>query len=180
MVQADGKLTGSYDLPNLCTVLIGRYLDQRDGTILDCNTGLIWLKNANCFGTRTWSQAQGDAAGLADGACGLTDGSSAGDWRQPTIAEFCSLPTPSVVTCPTANAVDSLVNSNFSTPAVGNTAGNGQWKAGNAFVGVQSSFYWSATELDAGHAWYAFLFNGSVANAPKHGDSNVWPVRGGQ
>ena len=69
----------------------GRYEDNGDGTVTDCRTGLIWLKNANCTDTSngianpngylTWYDALTWAAGLENGLCGLTDGSSAGDWR---------------------------------------------------------------------------------------------------
>ena len=59
-----------------------------NGTILDSNTGLFWLKNANCFGKQTWDQAMSSAASLKSGSCGLTDGSTAGKWRLPTIDEL--------------------------------------------------------------------------------------------
>ena len=58
-----------------------RFTDNGDGTVADNLTGLIWMKNANCFGTRSWEGALFDANTLADGSCGLTDGSVAGDWR---------------------------------------------------------------------------------------------------
>ena len=54
-------------------------------------TGLIWLEDANCFGARTWTNALSDANGLADPACGLTDGSVATDWRLPHLRELSSL-----------------------------------------------------------------------------------------
>src|SRR3990172_5700801 len=38
-----------------------RFMDNGDGTVTDNLTGLIWLKNANCFGTRNWASALGDA-----------------------------------------------------------------------------------------------------------------------
>ena len=31
-----------------------RFTDKGDGTVTDNLTGLIWLKDANCFGGRTW------------------------------------------------------------------------------------------------------------------------------
>jgi len=65
-----------------------RFTDNGNGTITDNLTGLIWLKNANCFGTQTWAQALTDANRLANGACGLTDGSVAGDWRLPNVREL--------------------------------------------------------------------------------------------
>ena len=33
---------------------VDRFLDMRDDTIIDCRTGLLWLKNANCYGMQTW------------------------------------------------------------------------------------------------------------------------------
>ena len=43
------------------------FIDNRDGTVLDNLTGLLWLKNANCFGRpRTWQEALDDANNLAD------------------------------------------------------------------------------------------------------------------
>ena len=34
-----------------------RFIDNHDGTVTDNLTKLIWLKNANAFGFRTWEQA---------------------------------------------------------------------------------------------------------------------------
>ena len=68
-----------------------RFIDHSDGTVTDQLTGLFWLKNADCFGTRTWSQALVDSNNLASGSCGLSDGSSAGDWRLPNKKELLSL-----------------------------------------------------------------------------------------
>ena len=67
-----------------------RFSDNGNGTVTDNITGLIWLKNANCFGSRTWNHALADANGLNSGDCGLTDGSSAGDWRLPNYNELFS------------------------------------------------------------------------------------------
>ena len=44
-----------------------RFTDNSDGTVTDNLTGLIWLKDANCFGDRTWISALSDANGLASG-----------------------------------------------------------------------------------------------------------------
>jgi hypothetical protein len=68
-----------------------RFTDNEDGTITDNLTGLIWLKNANCQGTKTWADALSFANNLADSQCGLTDGSVVGDWRLPNIRELHSL-----------------------------------------------------------------------------------------
>ena len=62
-----------------------------DGTVTDHLTGLIWLKNAGCFTPALFAAALTDANQLASGACGLTDGSKAGDWRLPNINELESM-----------------------------------------------------------------------------------------
>jgi hypothetical protein len=64
-----------------CFDNFNRYVDCGNGTVTDTVTGLIWLKNANCFSIINHSAANQAAAGLAAGQCGLTDGSSAGDER---------------------------------------------------------------------------------------------------
>jgi hypothetical protein len=67
------------------------FTDNLNGTVTDNLTGLIWLKDANCFGTKTWADALSDASSLANGACGLNDGSVAGIWNLPNIVELESL-----------------------------------------------------------------------------------------
>jgi hypothetical protein len=69
-----------------------RFTDNNNGTVTDNLTGLIWMKNANAFGMRTWAQALSDANGLHDdGINDLKDGSQAGDWRLPNRKELESL-----------------------------------------------------------------------------------------
>lgn len=43
-----------YDTPPWTGV---RFVDNGDGTVTDNLTALVWLKNANCFGTRLWATA---------------------------------------------------------------------------------------------------------------------------
>jgi hypothetical protein len=145
---------------------VPRFTDNGDGTVTDNLTGLIWLENANCFGTRTWANALSDCNGLASGSCGLTDGSSAGDWRLPNVRELFS-----------------LAHFGFYNPAVPNTAGTGQWTADDPFTNVQSSFYWSSTTY-AGvtyDAWNVGMNDGLVSYFDKADLDGlyVWPVRGG-
>ena len=66
----DGDFKGGIPFPE------PRFADNLDGTIQDNLTGLIWLKDANCFGERTWSQSLSDCNGLTSGQCGLADDSS--------------------------------------------------------------------------------------------------------
>jgi hypothetical protein len=66
-----------------------RFVDNGNGTIVDLLTHLVWLKNADCFGSQdTQDQALSAANTLANGACGLADGSAAGDWRLPNRKEM--------------------------------------------------------------------------------------------
>ena len=141
-----------------------RFVDLGNGTVRDTSTGLIWLKNTNCFGTKAWQDAMDTAASLADGQCGLTDGSVAGDWRLPTGEEW-----------------GALLDTNYHSPALSNAAGTGQWSEGDAFINVQSSYYWSSTTSEAhtDYAWYAFMQSGQVRIRTKTYSLYVWPVRGG-
>jgi hypothetical protein len=76
-------------------------VDPGDGTLRDVNTGARWLKHPGCTeplggvgrtgaalafdATRAWIDA------LSSGACGLSDGSAAGDWALPTFDELLGL-----------------------------------------------------------------------------------------
>jgi hypothetical protein len=62
-----------------------------DGTVTDNLTDLVWLKNANCFGTKYFEPAVASVNTLKSGSCGLLDGSKEGDWRLPNIRELHSL-----------------------------------------------------------------------------------------
>ena len=137
-----------------------RFTDNLDGTVTDNLTGLIWLKNADCFGARVWATALNDANTLASGSCGLTDSSVAGDWRLPNVRELFSL-------------ID------FSQPTAA------PWIAllsGHPFTGVQAGYYWSSTSAasDPSYAWSVGLDFGRVDVGYKPYSYYVWPVRGGQ
>ena len=140
--------------------LHARFTDMGNGTIRDNNTGLIWLKDANCFGSMNWDDAMAEAALLADGQCDLTDGSAAGVWRLPTKAEW--------------EAFYSIV---YDNPALVNTVGDAQWSEGDAFTAVQSYNYWSSTEYDSYGAWVAYMGYGDMNGYGKGYSGYVWPVR---
>ncbi len=142
----------------------GRFTDMGDGTVRDNNTGLIWLKDADEMGTGNWDDANAAAATLSDGEHGLTDGSSDGDWRLPTKAEWEAF----------------VVTGEGYSPALCNAAGTAQWTQGDAFNDVQSDlsdFYWSSTEDGTSFAWWVYMFNGDVSVSVKGNFFYVWPVR---
>ena len=146
-----------------------RFYDLGNGTVRDNDTGLIWLKNANCFATKNWNDAMAAAAALANGQCGLTDGSVAGDWRLPTKAEW------------EAFVAGVYPNNLYTYPDLCNAAGTGQWSEGDAFTGVQSTYYWSSTGYAGlpSDAWGVSVGSGDVDHGPKDSYCYVWPVRPG-
>jgi hypothetical protein len=155
----DGNLEKGVTWPN------PRFTDNSNGTVIDNLTGLIWLKNANCFGTKNWTTALSDANSLSSGSCGLTDGSSAGDWRLPNFKELFS-----------------LIDAEYYSPALSDAAGTAKWGEGDAFSGVQTNRYWSSTTYADGttNAWRVGLNGGGVGNGDKSSTNYVWPLRGGQ
>jgi hypothetical protein len=139
-----------------------RYVDNQDGTVTDNLTGLIWLKNAGCFNPTVWTGALSDVNQLASGACGLTDGSTAGQWRLPNIVEL-----------------ESMVDASASNPAI---------TPGSPFTNVSNGIYWSSTAYFGGqegttNAWSIRLGDGSylsdtVNNVMATSNNAVWAVKG--
>lgn len=166
-----------------------RYVDCGNGTITDNETGLVWLANADCFGVLAWRDAMDAVAGLADQPdaevcvgvtpdncdCGLSDGSSPGEWRLASFGEWRAM---------VEHADDVLMCS----PTISNDAGGGCWNqscvdAGQcSFYGVVAMTYWASTTvvIDPPKAWGVHLAHGGVAGTGKLAALYVWPVRGGQ
>jgi hypothetical protein len=134
-----------------------RFTDNSDGTVTDNLTGLIWLKNADCYGLQTWADALTYCNDLASGDCELSDGSIAGDWRLPNIKELHSL-------IDFSQANPALP---FDCPSVSS---------------VQFDYgYWSSTTLASFtlSAWNVQMYNGNVNGSNKGNNKYVWPVRNG-
>jgi hypothetical protein len=137
-----------------------RFVDNQDGTVTDSLTGLIWLKNTNCFETMDWESAVLAAKSLRNGDCGpdptlsLSDGSSAGDWRLPTMTELCM-----------------LIDYGRRNPALPN---------GQMFSDFPPGYYWSATVLDyhPAMAWVVYIESGTTCYDDINSHAgHLWPVR---
>ena len=138
-----------------------RFMDNKDGTVTDNLTGLIWPKNTKCFKMMDWENAILAAKSLKDGDCGpdsaliLSDGSSAGDWRLPSMNELCI-----------------LIDYSRRNPALPN---------GHMFSDFPTGYYWSATTLDShpGMAWIVYMESGTTCyDDIKNHAGHIWPVRG--
>jgi hypothetical protein len=121
--------------------------------VTDNLTGLVWLKNANPFGFRTWEQALRDCNNLAHGSYGLSDGSKRGDWHLPNIKE-----------------IESLVDYNRFGPCL---------PEGHPFVEVRPSSYWTSTTvaLAPSEAMFIILGVGPAIFENKEHPFFVWPVK---
>ena len=154
-----------------------RWCDNGNGTVTDMlgstvdgkleGRCLVWLKDASWGGLKPWRANTGyddaharagtlSGAGLTSPGSSLTDGSSEGDWRLPTLNELKSL---------TTGTAPILTN--------GTTA---------PFVGVLPGSYWSSTTYapNPSNAWYVYLNSGGESMYVKTNNYYVWPVRGGQ
>jgi hypothetical protein len=149
---------------------VPRFVDNLDGTVVDRLTGLVWLRDASCSeldgtnsqGKAPWTIAVASAGTLADGMCGLSDGSEAGWWRLPGRFEL-----------------ESLLDLEYRSPALSDAAGTGQWSEGDPFSGVMSGFYWTSTSnaYDPLYAWHVRLDCGCAYGSLKPTSFFVWPVR---
>ncbi|HEY1500980.1 MAG TPA: DUF1566 domain-containing protein [Acidobacteriaceae bacterium] len=137
-----------------------RFTDNGDGSVTDTVTGVVWLKDAGCLPVGTWAAAVAEANGLAAGACGLTDGSKAGDWRLPNLNELAS-----------------VVDVSAAHPAL---------TVGFPFARVSTGIYWTSTSYFGGalgspNAWAIRMDDGAYVNDGienlKVASNSVWAVR---
>lgn len=164
---------------------IPRFTDNRDGTVTDHLTGLMWLREGNCIGKYEpsfdtdgtagdgfvhWQHALDFVKALNEGSrgCGWDPGKGPfDDWRLPNIRELLSL-----------HALE------FYAPAISNAKGTGQLDADLSpqFLDVAAGWYWSSTSLRSypgrSYAWVMPVSLGSGLCKEKASEYQVWPVRG--
>jgi hypothetical protein len=134
-----------------------RFTDNGDGTVTDNLTGLMWLKDANCFGSMTWQGALNKVADLNANPGSYTCGGYSATYTDWTL--------------PNVNELESLYNAEQPNSA--------SWLNGKGFVNVQSDNYWSSTTNASyiGHGWVVGMKYGSVNRLVKSENYYVWPVR---
>jgi hypothetical protein len=109
-----------------------------------------------------WSSALSAVNNLSNGACGLIDGSSAGDWRMPNVQELESIFDGSQVnpSLPSGHPFTNWGGNEYMTSTTANS-----WNTNfNQFWAVD--FYYGTVRYD-------FRYKASYG-------ANTWPVRGGQ
>ncbi len=145
-----------------------RFVDNGDGTVTDSDNDLVWLRNALCDELNNagnglnWYDATATVGSLASGSCGLTDGSSAGEWRLPTREEW-----------------EQFVCNHYTEPAICNTPGTGKWSQGDPFNNVQLFYYWTGTPVESStdNAWTLFMDHGIALIGSNSSNNYTWPVR---
>ena len=144
-----------------------RYRNNFDGTVKDNLTGLLWLQDADCFGQQDWATALSDASALADGSCGLTDGSMPGDWRMPNVLELLSL-----IDHGNENPALPWPHPFLISPDGGYGPSHSYWTSSTRYLGPVCTLF----------AYRVQMFWGVPALVDAHPssyeDGRVWPVRG--
>jgi hypothetical protein len=141
-------LAGCQDIPRRY-----RFFDNGDGTVTDCNTGLMWQQVTNS-GNGTWNAGGNYCNDLVLGGHD--------DWRLPELSEM-----------------QSLACCNFSYPALCDLTGTAQHEEGKPFlyVGI-GRVYWTATKSESGSQVYFFnTANCQYGFETPNGNRAFWCVR---
>ena len=141
-----------------------RFTDMGNGTIRDNESGLIWFKDAGCSELPDsdlslgswWDRAILSVERLASGTCGLSDGSSAGDWRLPSKTEW-----------------ETLLDERYVGPALCNTAGDAHWTEGDPFINVVSNGFYATGQVGL---WVS-VYRGAWLFEEEQVWGGIWPVR---
>lgn len=137
-----------------------RFVSGRGATencVTDKLTGLMWAKDANLFGEKTYSDAlsvvtemNNNSSATGYNLCGFKN------WRLPNLTELKSLVNYSQIN-------QALWLNNSPQP----------------FTNVQARLYWSSTisAPSSPYAWYVNFEDGHVDAIVTYYDNYVWPVR---
>lgn len=129
-----------------------RFVDNKNGTVTDRLTNLIWLKDMNCFGAVNFLDALQNCNALQSGKCGLTDRSRAGDWRMPNRNELLSLADIGNTHVPLPNFLP----------------------YGHPFINVQEGFYWTSTTALYNYPAEAWVLSSGDASVVYKGKNNSY------
>ena len=184
-VSVDELVTAVFNSLNQCTLIGPRFVDNRDGTVTDRKTGLVWERKDDLDGSAnpkdphdadnlyTWSSSGSapDGTLFTDFLFRLTGATSpdgvvisncfAGhcDWRLPTSVEVAGIFDDTLASC--AGGVGPCIDA--------------------AFGPTQADGYWSATtfDRDAANAWLVDFTSGGLAAGGKDTSFFARAVRGG-
>ncbi len=133
-----------------------RFIDNKDGTITDTKTSLIWVKNPHTDLPEKFKNFMVWEDALQ--ACKALDFAKYKDWRLPSIEELREL-----VDYTKGAGNDPAIDTKF-------------------FPDTKTSWYWSSTPCAwySSSAWFVYFRSGSVHGGGKDGSYYVRPVRSSQ
>ena len=139
------------------------FCDNGDGTVTHEATGLVLLKDKTCFSPNSWGAAMSAATNLADGTCGLSDGSKTGDWRLATYPLSLAESFSDMHNIGRGGELEILHRAEHS----------------EIFQPSTSKHYWSGTAKHNNQhlIWYMSAHKGTVTPLLKESKSAIWPVR---
>ena len=136
----------------------GRFtiFDASTNVVIDNDSGLTWMRDANIGGEMDWTNATDYCDNLE------TNGYS--DWRLPSIAEFSR---------DEAHSGSSIGLISLGTPIL---------PSGHPFINIETTWYYWSSTVPSGFEWAAYTVDMSIANANPEAKINpdffTWPCRG--
>ena len=156
----DGAIQSGVKLP------YPRFFDNDNGTVTDLLTGLTWLKQANCL-QGDWASALASVNTLSSGQCGLSDSSTAGQWRMPNRNEMQSLQ-------------DRMMTNHSQWFAQTDYNSDGSVFQAAILSGfIASQYYWTSTTdaANTAEAWTVYSCDFGVYDTPKTNVGYTMAVR---
>jgi outer membrane protein assembly factor BamB len=140
-----------------------RFTDNGDGTLLDNLTGLVWLKDANCFAPAEWEATFVTTQDFNDNP------------QNHSCVDYVPDPDADPWRAPNLNELESLLNAEATVQS--------NWLIGQGFANVQPSRYWSSGTVHPENStmgWCVDMDEGAYERRSKGLLELLWPVRGGQ